>query len=156
MAIAFTSELTIEPGTNVYADAGATITIGGSLVALGTADEPITFRTKDPGERWNGLTIVGGSLEMDYVNLRDFKDYGLYTEAPVAPVSINHVDFDCSSLKFNGIGLRLWNSPTVTQRVQNSVMHSVPSDSHVVGMNLYNCKLAFDNVTIEDCDWINF
>ncbi len=155
LAIAFTSELTIEPGTNVYVDAGATITIGGSLVALGTADEPITFRAKDTGERWNGLTIVGGSLEMDYVNLRDFKDYGLYTEAPVAPVSINHVDFDCSSLKFNGIGLRLWNSPTVTQRVQNSVMHSVPSDSHVVGMNLYNCKLAFDNVTIEDCDWIN-
>jgi len=149
------TELTILPGTKIVVDANATITINGSLTAIGTSGSPITFKAKDAGERWNGLTINGGSVEMDYVNLQDFKDHGLYVESPVEPVSIDHVNFDCSKLKYQAIGLRLWNSPTVTQFVENTTVTNVPADSQVAGMYLYNCKVGFNGVTIEECDWIN-
>lgn len=155
LVVASTAELTIEPGTTVWVDSGATLTINGTLTALGTSGSPITFRAKDTGERWNGLTINGGSVEMDYVTIQDFKDHGLYTEGPVAPVSIEHTTLNCSKLKYQGIGLRLWNSPTVTQTVKNTTVYNVPADSQIAGMYLYNCKVSFDGVTIEDCDHIN-
>jgi M6 family metalloprotease-like protein len=154
LTLSSASELTILPGTKIVVDANASITINGSLIAEGTSGSPIIFRAKDAGERWNGLTINGGSVDMDYVNFRDFKDHGLYVESPDA-VSISNVDLNCSGLKYQGIGLRLWNSPTVTQSVSNLTVHSVPADSQIAGMYLYNCKVNFSGVTIEDCDWIN-
>jgi tetratricopeptide (TPR) repeat protein len=146
--------LTLDPGVHITMGPNAYILVNGSLVANGTANDIIQIEAADTGERWNGLTINGGSVDMDYVNFRDFKDHGLYVESPDA-VSISNVDLNCSGLKYQGIGLRLWNSPTVTQSVSNLTVHSVPADSQIAGMYLYNCKVNFSGVTIEDCDWIN-
>ncbi|NUO20381.1 S8 family serine peptidase [bacterium] len=146
--------LTLDPGVHITMGPNAYILVNGSLVANGTSNNVIHIEAANTGERWNGLTINGGSVEMSYVNLEDFKDHGLYVESPDA-VSISHVDLDCSSLKYQGIGLRLWNSPTVTQSVSDLIVHDVPADSQIAGMYLYNCKVGFNVVTIEDCDWIN-
>lgn len=157
-AVAAWADMTIEPGTVVLVENGVSIIIFGELTALGTSGSPIVFKAKDTGERWNGLTINGGSIEMDYVNLQDFKDHGVYVESPDSianVVRMEHVDLNCAKLKKGGIGLRLWNSPSVTQTVDSMRIYNLPADSSAVGMYLYNCKVNFDQVTIEDCDHIN-
>jgi hypothetical protein len=52
--------LTIEPGTTVYFNSGAGLTVNGRLLAEGTETRPIRF-TRAPGSsvRWGGLTING-------------------------------------------------------------------------------------------------
>ncbi len=151
-----TAELTIQPGTLVLVDAGATISVEGTLTAVGTSADPIVFRSKDIGEKWNGIKVGStASIEMEYVDMWNFRSYGINTDAPAGPVSIDHVNLNCADLKLGGSGLMLMNSPTVTQTVTNTHVYSVAADSQATGLYLYNCKVDFDSVTIEDCDHIN-
>ncbi len=61
--------LTIEPGTRIFAEAGAgsekvDLIVSGRLIAVGTANDPITFAPYDgagaPGE-WGGIVFPAGS-----------------------------------------------------------------------------------------------
>lgn len=49
--------LTIEPGVTVGFDHDSTLTVRGSLIVNGTAESPVTFRSDDCGERWEGLVF---------------------------------------------------------------------------------------------------
>lgn len=79
--------LTIDPGVVVEANADWLLEVAGTLRALGTAVEPITFRktsTNDAG--WLGLRFVSGSVAYDettgggsvvqYATIRDMSDGG--------------------------------------------------------------------------------
>lgn len=156
IVVASNARLTIMPGTKIFLEGGATLTVNGELYAVGSSSEHIAVRCKDIGEKWSGIKVnSGGKLTMDYVDMWSFRDYGIYTDAPAAPVSINHANLNCADLRVGGVGLRLWNSPTVTQYVKNTHVYSVVADSQATGMYLQNCKVNFDSVTIEDCDWVN-
>lgn len=81
----------------------------------------------------------------------------VYTYSPSGssiPVSINHCVFDGSYIPNGGSVLMLWNSPGLTQKVQNSVIRNVPSNGGS-GMYPYNCTVDFDSVTIENCGYVN-
>lgn len=73
--------LTIEPGVLIQADASSrTLSVNGSLSAVGTASQPITFTsTSDsaPGQ-WNGIACCGsaGTTTLKYVNVRYGGDGG--------------------------------------------------------------------------------
>jgi hypothetical protein len=62
--------LEIEPGVEIQFDAGATLTISGTLQANGTPDRPITFTSglepPAPGD-WGGLHFVSGRSESHLV-----------------------------------------------------------------------------------------
>lgn len=67
--------LTIQPGVTVQGNASSRLlTVNGSLSAVGTSSQPITFTsTTDsaPGQ-WNGISFASGSgtSTLDYVNVR--------------------------------------------------------------------------------------
>lgn len=64
--------LTVEPGVEVYFDAGKRVDVLGKLSALGTEGSPIYFTALNPDEQWGGIflkTSSGGSAELDYVDI---------------------------------------------------------------------------------------
>lgn len=143
--------LKIWPNTNVWVDSGVAITINGALIADGTLADPILFRARDAGEKWSGLKISGGSVEMDYVYMEDFKDYGIYTDAPTS-VLIEHCHLDGGDLVANAPALLLWNAPSVTQTVRYTTIQNIPSG---VGFYPYNSYVNLEFDTIRGCNNIN-
>ncbi len=64
--------LTIDPGVMVQGQNGTLLIVEGSLQALGTAAQPITFTSQldsGPGQ-WAGLVYDGGGGALDHVTLR--------------------------------------------------------------------------------------
>ena len=61
--LAVNGNLIIEPGITVYVDFGCPITVGvdGSISAVGTMDEPITFTRSVSGSAWGSLEISSNS-----------------------------------------------------------------------------------------------
>jgi hypothetical protein len=69
--------LTVEPGTEVRFNPNVSLSIGGSLTAIGLPDQPITFTgaTAAPGA-WNGIEIAGSNSAaataiFEYATLED-------------------------------------------------------------------------------------
>jgi len=143
--------LRIWPGTTVLLDSGVAVTVNGALIAEGTSGSPITFRAKDTGELWSGLKIAGGSVELDYVNFQEFRNYGIYTDAPTS-VLIEHCKLDGSDLVSQAPALLLWNAPSVTQTVRYTTIENIPDG---VGFYPYNSNVKLEYDTIRDCDNIN-
>jgi subtilisin family serine protease/N-acetylneuraminic acid mutarotase len=56
--------LTIQPGTEVRLSGNYTLRVGGTLIADGTADQPIVFRPYTPGGVWNRIYFMSGSLDI--------------------------------------------------------------------------------------------
>jgi hypothetical protein len=55
--------LTIEPGVEVQFDKAGELTVAGSIVAPGTADQPIRLIGSDPGAGfWRGIRLLGGGV----------------------------------------------------------------------------------------------
>lgn len=73
--------LTIQPGVVVQGNASSRLlTVNGSLSAVGTASQPITFTstTDSAAGQWNGISFPSGSgsSTLDYVNIRYGGDSG--------------------------------------------------------------------------------
>jgi hypothetical protein len=62
--------LTIEPGVEVLFAPDATLVIQGSLLALGTATDPVRFRPLRAGERWAGILVESGDALLQGVDVR--------------------------------------------------------------------------------------
>lgn len=81
-------ELTIEAGTKIYVNQGASLFIAGSLKANGTADLPVLFRNvrldldNAPGQ-WTGLVFLEGSKDndLDHVIIRN-AEFGIRLGTP--------------------------------------------------------------------------
>ena len=75
--------LTIRPGVTAYfLSATSGLTVSGTLVALGTAAQPITLTsfqtTPQPGD-WSGLMLFGGGrVRLEYVDL-SYAGHGRHT-----------------------------------------------------------------------------
>lgn len=78
--------LTIEPCTQVELWPGASIVVGnsllgesGNLVAVGTADEPIRFRTVSGGDDWGFVRVQApGTAEFEHVIFEDGGNNGVF------------------------------------------------------------------------------
>ncbi len=57
------SGLVIDKGVTVRFDGNTRLIINGSLIAQGTANEPVVFTEKDAGEGWGGIEFKGTSLD---------------------------------------------------------------------------------------------
>lgn len=62
-SVAAGATLTIEPGTHISAAPGVWLRIDGTLIADGTAEDPITFTTtSEAGEKWAGLRFSDSAV----------------------------------------------------------------------------------------------
>jgi RHS repeat-associated protein len=94
--------LTIEPGVTVQGNASSRLlTVNGSLSAIGTAAQPITFTsTSDSAAgQWNGISFPSGSATstLDYVNVRYGGDSGASAINGMVSVSGGTITIDHSS-----------------------------------------------------------
>jgi subtilisin family serine protease/N-acetylneuraminic acid mutarotase len=55
--------MTIQPGTEVRFSSNYTLSVGGTLIADGTADQPIVFRPYAPGGAWNRIYFRDSSAD---------------------------------------------------------------------------------------------
>ena len=60
LVVARADALVLEPGVRVVVAPGAEIRIQGTLVAHGTAEQPIVFRPAAPSQPWRGLVFDSG------------------------------------------------------------------------------------------------
>ncbi len=110
------ASLTIEPGTNVYFEAGAKLTVVGILRAVGTADRRIRF-TADPNgplvpdireglpnalARWGGIQFQGTMSEENviaYADIRHAQSNAGSVGVVDSQVTLNHVTFGDTRLR---------------------------------------------------------
>ncbi len=59
--VASSATLTIEPGVAVLLGRNATLVVRGTLLAEGTAEEPIRFTRTSCADVWGGLAVIGAS-----------------------------------------------------------------------------------------------
>jgi hypothetical protein len=91
-----TAVLTIEPGTTVFFEQSARLTVNGQLVAVGSSDAPIWF-TRLPGENsWNGLQFVSSPRDnrLEHVII----EYGITNDGLIgvdgSNLTLDHVRLD--------------------------------------------------------------
>lgn len=99
------STLTVEPGVEVRFEEGALLTVNGSIVAEGTPEDTITFKSGD-NENWGGISVLTGINTTDknnsikYVNIENAVE-GLNLSADIGTFkesSVSHTNFkDCAS-----------------------------------------------------------
>ncbi len=98
-------KLTVDPGVQVFFDQYAGLAIAGTLTAVGTATQPITFTatTQDPGW-WDGISIAGTDAahlntgsSLDYVTISYGGGSGpADLNLSFASATINHSQFNNS------------------------------------------------------------
>jgi len=146
--------LEIAPGTVVRLAEGAGLTVYGTLNVEGTQLDPVVFRAASPTEIWNGIYVNGGSINMEWVEMYDTRNWCVFTDYPAGqdtPVVLKNCYFKGGA---QGDGLRLWGSPSLMQKVENCVvdLDGVPIGD---GLYLYNCKVDFDSVAVRNCSHVN-
>lgn len=107
--------LTIEPGVEVRFNDGKSLEIRGSLIAVGTATDSITFTTASPAplpSRWNNIKIrntLGASVDMRYAVVK-YSTGGLEVECcnMGGPLSVKH-----SSFRYNHVALEDYSGGSV-------------------------------------------
>ena len=70
--IAAGATVTLEPGVRLLFDFDATLTVEGTLIARGTAENPIHFDSDNCGELWEGLVLDGGASEFEHCFFANF------------------------------------------------------------------------------------
>ncbi len=87
VVVASGSTLEIGPGTTVFFDQGATLTINGQLTALGSELAPVWFTRRPGATSWNGLQFMNTSAEnrLDHVIL----EYGITDNGMVGLTNAN-------------------------------------------------------------------
>lgn len=159
--------LTIEPGTKIYNHNGSFILIGGTLDAIGTSDNRITF-TNDrfdeefinaPGQ-WGGLVFLQNSTNnrIDYADIRN-ANVGIYLGTPDED---EDPDLVLSNTRIENIG---GNDviPSIDSLVQPGYgLLAISSDLYAYNVLINNCEinvlanLAGGNYRYEHCTFANF
>lgn len=79
---------TIKPGTILQFSENKSIALAGSLVAIGKPDSLISFKKRELGNSWNGITLgSGGNLTLDYCEI---SYAGLFNNQPTSIFGLNN------------------------------------------------------------------
>jgi hypothetical protein len=90
--------LTVTPGATLHSSAAAALVVQGTLIALGTAESPIVFQSKDHAgaDGWVGIELeAGGAATLSYVDVHD-ATLALSAKAG-SGFGIDHLNIDTSS-----------------------------------------------------------
>jgi len=107
ITVVFGVTLTIQPGVVVQMNPGdanfggfhtfrTEIRVDGTLVALGTPEEPIVFEGTVPGRNtWTGIRIdfAGGVATLEHILVRD-ASFGIYSAANAEQLTLNRSRFE--------------------------------------------------------------
>ncbi|QSE98029.1 right-handed parallel beta-helix repeat-containing protein [Fulvivirga lutea] len=160
-------QLTIEPGTKVYSHNGSFIFIAGTLSAIGTADERITFINdrfdesfKNAPGQWGGLIFLQGSdnNQINYADIRN-ANVGIYLGTPDDDTD---PDLILSNTRIENMG---GNSvvPSIDSLVQPGYgILAISSDLQATNVLVNNCQIntlaniAGGNYDYRHCTFGNF
>lgn len=108
--------LTIQPGVVVDIGAGLSITANGTIQAVGTPSQRITFNSFISSQFWNTIT-VNGAAAMNQFNYCDFQNAATALAFNSEPTSVNEVLFSTFMNVTNGIQMAAfpYNSAAGTQ-----------------------------------------
>ena len=72
LVVAADAVLNLEPGVTVMGRSGSELRVAGSLQALGTSDQPVTFTSTSNSamSQWSGIVFDGGIGNLDHVIVR--------------------------------------------------------------------------------------
>ncbi len=125
---------------------------GGVLTVTGNSTKPIVLKSFHPDSVWGGIDVnTGGSLEMNYVEMKDCSVTCVKTMAPAA-VDIENCTFYGTKMGTGEKVLHLEGSPSVTQVVKNCIVTDVPA---AYGLYASTCDVEVENLTVEGCDYAN-
>ena len=150
--------LTVEPGVIVQGNAtGRSLTINGSLSAVGTSSQPITFTSSSdsgPGQ-WLGITFGSGSgtSTLKYVNARDGGGSGVATANGMVTVSGGTVTVEDSTFSASSVsGLTVSSANGSGSGVSLTVRRSKFEANGFVGAALHGDGLYAVNapIVVED------
>lgn len=136
------STLTLAAGTRLYFHDGAGLTVRGRLVAQGTTEQPVVFRTDRTDRmfpylpydrlpsRWQGIRIASSSFENELTGIDlHGADYGIVCDAPADPSDLRTklTLTDSQIHMVGGIGLSATDAKVVAVNceVSNTLGHGV-------------------------------
>ena len=146
-------ELTIEPGTKIYANQGATLYVGGSLRVEGSAENKVLFQHsrlepdfEDVPGQWGGIIFLPSSNKnsIEHAHIRNAQ-YGVYLGTP-----------DNDTLADLVIGNSLIESMSLSGII------AFTSDLYAYNTQVTNClqfavgNLAGGNYRYDHCTFANF
>jgi hypothetical protein len=89
--------VTIAPGAEIQAKEGLSLTVNGTLEAVGTADAKVAFLPTADATRWGGIIAnAGGSVHLAYAEGTDVATL-LYCHDGAVLCELDHVDFSKAS-----------------------------------------------------------
>ncbi|MCB9365555.1 MAG: T9SS type A sorting domain-containing protein [Calditrichaeota bacterium] len=146
--------LTIDAGVEVLFDEGTCIRVdsGGVLTVNGSSNDSVQMHSMDVGEAWAGITIIGGTISMNYTALSDGDSACIFTYAPDS-VSLSNSTFVGNRMLGNRGTVRLTGSPSIIQFVQSCDISGGAAEG--VGLYAYNCSVKIGDVIVHDCSKIN-
>lgn len=120
---------------------------GGTLSIQGTEEKPIKFQSYDSTKTWGGIKVEGGTLNMDYAEMKDCDTVCVWTYKP-EQVSITNCVLHGDKMVSGSSILRLYGNPEKSQYVANTQIMNAP---YATGLNAKGCDVTFDNVEIKNC-----
>ena len=96
--------LTIQPGVVVEIGAGVSITANGTIQAVGTSSQNITFQSFIPSQYWSTISVNGtaGTNQFEYCNFQNAS-----AALTLNNNSVNEVSFSSFQNVTNGISMRM-------------------------------------------------
>jgi hypothetical protein len=144
VVIAENATLTIEPGVEIWMAPEAGFLIHGSLQALGTENDSITFRLnprEDNAQSWGAICFINsqGTSHMNYVTVRDASQGPLPYHC-VAAISCFKSTLELDHIRLTDIDSNPIAARYSSVRISNSLIHS-----DVLG-DLINFKYGYGHV----------
>lgn len=146
-------ELTIEAGTKVYIDNGAFLTIAGTLLVQGTAEEKVEIRNTRLDQKFNIAPGQWGSLFFFPGSTGNSIDHAIIkngTNGMVLAINLN-----------NGDGVQLQISNTSIQHMSQSGISAFSGEITAQNLEIFNCQnqllgcFAGGDYTFEHCTFSN-
>ncbi|MBK7104548.1 MAG: right-handed parallel beta-helix repeat-containing protein [Ignavibacteriae bacterium] len=133
------SKLLITPGITFYFKNGASLIINGTLNAIGTSSNPITFNFQSASSS-NGIKVnSSGSVDIQHANIYNAR-YGVYSNQGVVNINNSNIHNCYYGLYFLNTNTASSN-PTITNTyIQNNTNY---------GIYLYRSSPTIDNNKIE-------
>lgn len=137
--------LTIEAGVEVQAQPGTAVEVNGTLLALGTSTQPITFTSTtetDPGD-WQGITVSdSGAVSLTHSIVRYAS-----TSMDISGASSNLVQLTDSTISHNQSGLII-TAPALHRLYMNNVTFTTNDVNRVMINSTYPNREVTANITL--------
>ncbi len=181
LTVASGTELTVNAGAVVLVANGVSITVYGTLQAVGTPNNPVTFSSSadtsggaPAAGNWVGLYFSDGSAgalsscaikyatrpvycngaapSLDYCTISDFSDRGLYfTGGSGFQPAVTNCTIAQTSVSIQGQGTGIYLAGNTDLHLTNTVIDHCSN-----GLYAYSTRTSAPNVTIINCELSNF